>query len=132
MKIAALLVAVLIVFIGLLGIASPDLLTAARREYFATPIGLYSVGALRMTMAIVVILVAPISRAPKTLRVLGAMMCLQALSAMLLGPERAGAILEWEAMQRTPLLRAGAAGALAAGVFVAFAVTGRGGRAGGV
>jgi hypothetical protein len=51
-------------------------------------------------------------------------MFMQGLAATLLGPERARAILEWEAMQGTALLRVGAAVALAAGGFMTFAVTG--------
>jgi hypothetical protein len=50
---------------------------------------------------------------------------MQALAATLFGPDRARAILEWETMQGTALLRVGAAVALAAGGFIAFAVTGR-------
>ena len=51
-------------------------------------------------------------------------MCMQGLSATLIGPDHARAVLEWETMQGTALLRVGAAVALAAGVFLAFAVTG--------
>jgi hypothetical protein len=75
-------------------------------------------------MGLVVVLSASASRAPKTLRALGAVMCLQGLAATLMGPDHARAILEWEAMQGTALLRVGAAVALAAGGFMAFAVTG--------
>ena len=39
-----------------------------------------------------------------------------------MGPDHARAILEWETMQGTALLRVGAAVALAAGVFLAFAL----------
>jgi hypothetical protein len=125
LRTAALLVALATIVVGIVGIASPDLLTAVRREYFAAPLGLYGAGALRVAMALVVILSAPASRAPKTLRVLGAAMCLQALVATLAGPERAREILEWEAQQGAAVLRLGAAGALAAGCFLAFAVSGR-------
>jgi hypothetical protein len=62
-----LLVAVFIV-IGIVGIVSPDSLTTVRRQYFATPVRLYTAGALRFAMGLVVILVAPTSRVPKTLR----------------------------------------------------------------
>jgi len=75
-------------------------------------------------MGLVVILYAPASRAPKSLRALGAVMCMQALAATVLGPDRARAVLEWETMQGTALLRVGAAVALAAGCFLAFAVSG--------
>ena len=65
------------------------------------------------------------SRWPRTLHALGAVMCLQALAANFFGLERARAIMEWEAMQGTALLRAGAAVVFASGGFVAFAVTKR-------
>lgn len=123
-RIAGLLVAVCTIAIGIVGIASPNLLTAVRQQYFATPVRLYSAVALRVAMGVVVILVAPTSRAPKTLRALGAVMCMQALTTALAGPEHGRAILEWEAQQRTAILRLGAAGALVAGSFMAFAVMG--------
>jgi len=125
MRIAALLVAVFTIVVGIVGIVSPDSVTMVRRQYFATPVGLYVAVALRIAMGLVVILVASTSRAPKTLRTLGAVMCMQALAAMFFGPDRARAVLEWETLQGTALLRVGAAVALAAGGFMAFAVIGR-------
>jgi hypothetical protein len=121
---AALFVAVFTIIVGIMGLISPDSVTAVRRLYFATPVGLYAAGAVRAAMGLVVILCAPVSRAPKTLRALGAVMCMQALAATLLGPDRARAVLEWEAIQGTALLRVGAAVALATGCFLAFAVSG--------
>ena len=122
MRIAALLFAVVTIVVGIVGIVSPDSLTTVRRQYFATPVRLYAAGAVRVAMGLVLILVAPASRAPRTMRALGAVVCMQGLAAMLLGPERARAILEWETMH-TALLRAGAVVALATGCFIAFAVT---------
>jgi len=124
MRVAVLLVALSIIAVGIVGIVSPDSVTTVRRQYFATPVRLYAAGAVRMAMGLVVILSAPASRAPKTLRALGAVMCTQALVATLLGPERARQVLEWETMQGTALLRVGAAVALATGCFLAFAVSG--------
>ena len=121
MRIAALLVALFIVVVGMVGIVSPDSLTTVRRQYFATPVGLYTAGAVRIAMGLVLILVARVSRAPKVLRTLGALMCAQGLAATLLGLDRAQAILEWEVMHPA-LLRAGAIVALASGGFVALAV----------
>ena len=122
MRIAALLFALFTIVVGLLGIVSPDRVTTVRRQYFATPVGLYTAGAVRVAMGLVLILVAPTSRAPRTLRALGALVCMQGLAAALLGPERARAVLEWESIH-TALLSAGAAVAVATGGFVAFAVT---------
>jgi hypothetical protein len=122
MRIAVLLVALVTVVVGVLGLVSPDTVTAARRLYFATPVRLFTAAAVRMAMGLVVILFAPRSRAPKTLRTLGAVMCMQALSATLLGPARAREILEWETAH-TALLRVGALTAMAAGGFLVFATT---------
>jgi hypothetical protein len=124
MKPAALLVAVVTIVVGILGLVSPDSVTTVRRLYFATPAGLYAAGAVRVAMGLVLILSASASRAPKTLRGLGALMCMQGLAATILGPDRARAVLEFEALQKTALLRVGAAVALAAGGFIAFAVSG--------
>ena len=124
MRYAALLVAVVTIAVGTLGLISPDSVTTVRRLYFATPVGLYAAAAVRVAMGLVLILCASASRAPKTLRALGAVMCLQGLAATILGPDRARAILEFETMQGTALLRVGAAVALAVGGFLAFAVSG--------
>ncbi|MEN3337449.1 MAG: hypothetical protein V7647_1125 [Acidobacteriota bacterium] len=126
MKTAALLVALFTIVIGIGGLISPESGTAIRRLYFATPVRLYTAGAVRVAMGLVVILAAAASRAPKSLRVLGAVMCMQGLAATLMGPDHARAVLEWETTQGTALLRVGAAVALAAGVFMTFAVTGHG------
>ena len=126
MRPAALLVALITIIVGIAGLVSPDSVTTVRRLYFATPLGLYAAAALRIAMGIVVILCAPGSRAPKTLRALGAVVCMQGLAAMIFGPERARTILEWEAIQRPAILRGGAAVALAGGAFLAFALTGHG------
>ena len=123
-KMAALLVAFVTVVVGVVGLVSPDSVTAVRRQYFATPAGLYIAAAVRLAMGLVMIMAATASRAPKTLRLLGALMCMQGLSALTLGPERARTVLEWETMHPA-LLRAGAIVALASGVFMVFAVTAR-------
>jgi len=125
MRPAAWLVAVITIIVGMMGLIDPDSVTTVRRLYFATPVALYAAGAVRVAMGLVLILYAPASRAPKTLRALGAVMCMQALAAALLGPDRARAVLEWETIQGTTVLRVGAAVALSVGCFLAFAVSGR-------
>jgi hypothetical protein len=123
-RIAALLIGLFTIVVGIGGLISPERGTEIRRLYFATPARLYTAGAVRVAMGLVVVLSAAASRAPKTLRVLGAIMCMQGLSATLMGPGHARAVLEWETMQGTALLRVGAAVALAAGLFLVFAVSG--------
>src|SRR5262249_17431303 len=120
----AFLVAIFTIIVGIVGLVSPEYGTMVRRAYFAAPITLYAAAALRMIMGLIVLRVAPISRAPKTIRALGALMCLQGLTATVLGPGHARAVMEWETMQGTAVLRVGAAVALVAGGFMAFAMTG--------
>jgi hypothetical protein len=122
MRMVVLFVAVFTIVVGVVGIISPDSVMTARRLYFATRVGLYAAAAVRVAMGLVVILFAPRSRAPKTLRALGAVMCAQGLAATAFGVDRAQAILEWEAMHAA-LLRSGALVAVATGGFVAYAVT---------
>jgi hypothetical protein len=121
MKSLGLLVALFIMLAGVAGLFTPDSLTTIGR-HVATPGGLYAIAALRVGMGLVLILVAPISRAPKTLRVLGAIALVGGLTTPLLGVERVRAIVAWETAQGTALIRAGAGLALVFGGFIAFAV----------
>jgi len=123
-RVAALLVAVFTVALSVMGLVSPDSVTAIRRQNFATPTGTYTAAGVRLTMGLVVILAATASRTPKILRLLGVVMCMQGVSAALLGPAHARAILEWETM-RPALLRSGAIVALLSGVFMAVTLIGR-------
>ena len=70
------------------------------------------------------ILCARLSRAPKTLRAVGAVVRMQGIAATIFGPDRPRAILEWETLHGTVILPAGAAVALVGWGFIAFAVTG--------
>jgi len=123
MRIAALPLALLSIVVGIAGIASPDGGMTLRRLYFAMPGLFYAVVAVRSALGLGLILAASSSRWPRILRALGTVVCLQGLSATLLGPDHARAIMEWEGMQGPALLRAGAAVALASGGFIVFAVT---------
>ena len=122
MRYLALLVATFIVLVGITGVLAPDRLFAIGR-YVVTPGGLYAIAVVRVAVGIVLIMVAPLSRAPRVLRVLGAVVLLAGLMTPLFGVERARAILEWESAQGSALIRAGAAVALLLGGFLAFAVS---------
>lgn len=125
LKIAALLVALITIGVGLAGVVATDSATALRRLYFATPARFYATGAVRLAMGLVLILAASSSRWRRTMRVFGSVMCLQAVVAEAFGLERARTIMEWETMQGPALLRAGAVVAVASGVFLAVAFTER-------
>src|SRR5215471_12056905 len=125
MRFAALPIALLSIVVGIVGIASPESGMTVRRLYFATPGLFYAAVAVRIAMGLGLILAASKSNWPRSLRALGTVVCLQGLSATLLGLDHARAVMEWEGMQGHVLLRAGAAVALASGGFILFAVTRR-------
>jgi hypothetical protein len=121
MRFLALLVALLIVVVGLAGVFAPDRLITVGR-YVVTPVGLYAIAALRIGIGLVLMVVAPVSRAPKTLRAFGAVVFIAGLVTPLFGVERTRAIVDWEATQGTFFVRVGAGLAVAIGSFIAFAV----------
>jgi len=125
MRIAALFVALFVIVVGVVGIFLPDsVMTIA--QYVVTPVGLYAIAALRIVIGLVLMLVAPISRMPRTLRVVGAVVLVAGFVTPLFGVERTRAIMDWEFAQGTALLRVVAVLLLAIGGFIAFAVaTGR-------
>jgi hypothetical protein len=125
MRIVVLLIAPVIIVMGGVGVVDPDTVMAMRRGYVAIPRGVYTVGSIRVALGLLLILVAPASRMPKPVPVLGVVVCAQGLIQIIgmpfVGLDRARAILEWEAMHPA-LLRVGALVALATGGFNAYAV----------
>ena len=125
MRVGASVVALLVLTIGLVGIVSPDALTAARRHLLDTPGILYVTGPIRVAMGVVLMLFAPRSRMPRILRVLGAIMALQGVVPLFIGVDRGRMVLEQEEQMGVAALRVGAVVALATGCLIAFAVTPR-------
>ena len=123
MKSAALVAALLAMVAGAVGLTSPDRLISIGR-YVVTPAGLYGIAALRVAVGLVLLLVAPVSRLPRTLRVIGVIVLIAGLATPLFGVQRARAVLDWEAAQGTVLIRVVAGLVLAIGGFLAFAVSG--------
>jgi len=124
MKWLALFIAGVMMIAGLVGILAPDRLLALR-QYVVTPVGLWAIAALRIAIGLVLIQVARISRAPRTLRALGAVVIVAGLATPFFGVERSRAVLDWAATQGRALMLVEGCVALALGVFLAFAVTAR-------
>jgi hypothetical protein len=121
MRFLALLAALFIMVVGIVGLVAPDRLMAAGR-FVITPIGLYAIAVLRVGMGLVLMLVAPTSRVPKTLRAFGAVVLVAGLTTPFFGVDRVRGIADWEAAQGPAFLR-GVAGVLVAiGSFIVFAV----------
>ena len=121
MRFLTLLVALFIMVVGLVGVFTPDSLITVGR-YVVTPLGLYVVAAVRVGIGVLLMLVARISRAPRTLRAFGAVVFVAGLATPLFGVERARAILDWEATQGTVLIRVVAGLLFVIGGSIAFAV----------
>jgi len=121
MKFLALLLALFVIVVGIAGVVRPEILITVGR-YVITPAGLYAVAALRVGFGLVLIFVALKSRAPRTLRALGAVVVVAGLATPLFGVERARAIFDWEAAHGTALIRVGAGLAIVLGSFLAFAI----------
>ena len=121
MRVLTLLVALFIMVVGLVGVFTPDSLITVG-PYVVTPLGLYVVAAVRVGIGLLLMLVARISRAPRTLRAFGAVVFVAGLATPLFGVERARAILDWEATQGTALVRVVAGLLFVIGGSIAFAV----------
>ena len=109
--------------VGVVGAVTPENLVSAVR-YLVTPVGLYVVASFRITTGLILFRVAPASRTPRLLRVLGSIIFISGLITPFIGSGRARAIFDW--WSRPPgLMRAWAAVAIILGVFVAYTVRSR-------
>jgi hypothetical protein len=126
MRVAALIVALFAIVIGVVGIVAPDSLTMARQHLLDRPgLVLYVAVPIRIAMGLVLIVFAPRSRTPRILRVLGVIMALQGIVPQFIGIDRERMILDQEVMLGNAALRAGAVVAFVSGCFIAFVVTPR-------
>ena len=122
MKSLALLIGVFIITVAIVGIIAPyDLVTIGRHA--VTPVGLYVVAILRIGIGLVFISVSRASRAPKTLRVVGAIVLVAGLTTPLFGSDRASVVLNWVSAQAPVFIRLGAGVVFAFGSFIMYAVT---------
>jgi len=120
MALALLMLGIVIAVVGAVGIVTPtSLVTIA--GVFVTPIGLYAAAALRVALGAALVVAAPTSRTPTTLRVLGVLIIVGGLVTPLIGVERARVFLAWWATQGTMGMRLWASIALVFGLFVAYA-----------
>jgi hypothetical protein len=120
----ALLVGLFIVAMGMFGIAAPHGLLAAVRSIL-TLRGLYLVAAVRIVFGVILVLVAPSSRAPRVLRLLGFIMLVAGLTTPFFGVDRARAMLDWWSAGGPAFMRLWAGFAVALGAFVVYAVAPR-------
>jgi hypothetical protein len=124
MKALAWIVALLVIAVGLTGILAPDQLFGFR-TFAATWTGLLVISVVRIAIGVVLIMIAPKSRMPKALQIVGAIVLGAGLATPLFGVDRTRAVLAWEEAQGPMIIRLGGAFAVAIGAFLAFALTSR-------
>ena len=120
MRLLALVIGVLVLLVGAIGVAAPDVFLSVGRSVI-TPGGLYAIAAVRVAIGLVFLLTAPASRAPRTLRVLGVIVIIAGLMTPWFGVARSLAVLDWWASVGPSLRRreAGVA-AVALGGFLVY------------
>ena len=108
--------------IGLIGVAAPSLVLEFGQSLL-TRTGLYIVAALRIGIGLVLVRVAPDSRTPKILRIVGVLIIIAGVLTPFFGVDRSRAIFDWLSSQEPLLVRLGAGVAAAFGLFIVYAVT---------
>jgi hypothetical protein len=124
MKLLAFAIAVLMICLALTGLFWPEGLMRAG-HYSFTPVGLYVVAVIRLAIGLVLFLAAPTSRAPRTLRALGVIVCVAGVATALLTVERAQLLLDWWSTHGPGFIRVAAVVVLGVGGFIAYATAPR-------
>jgi hypothetical protein len=122
-KILAFGVALVIVAVGSVGILLPSGLVWIAR-HSVTSGAFYVIATVRVAMGLVLISVASVSRAPRTLRLLGYFILIAGITTALAGLvaiERSRAIIEWWSQQGSGVVRLTGVLVMALGGFVAYA-----------
>jgi hypothetical protein len=124
LNVAVAIIGVVIAGVGVVGVLAPSLLLDLGRSLL-TSSGLYTVAAIRIAFGVLLLLVASLSRMPRTLRVIGAVIILNGLVTPFFGVERSEALLNWFSSQGAAFVRAMALFAIAFGAFVVYVVSTR-------
>jgi hypothetical protein len=118
-RLLGLVIGSLVILASASSFAAPDLRLSLERSMM-TPAGLYAISALRIAIGLVFVLVAPASRAPRTLRVLGLIVMIAGLITPWFGVARARAALNWWASAGPLLMRLDAGVGMAIGGFLVY------------
>ncbi len=121
-KLLAMAMGFIIASIGVFGVAAPSVFLEFGRS-LQTPNVLYIIAAVRVIFGAVLLWVAPVSRTPKTLRVLGVVIVIAGVLTPFIGVERSRAMLDWWSTQGPLFTRAWAGVAVVFGLFIVYAIT---------
>jgi hypothetical protein len=120
MRLLGLVIGVLVILASAISFATPELRLSLERSVM-TPAGLYAIAAMRIAIGLVLVLAAPASRAPRTLRVLGLIVIIAGLSTPWFGVARARAVLDWLTSAGPLLIRLDAGVGMALGGLLVYA-----------
>ncbi len=95
MLLVALAMCALGAVLGAVGVAYPEVYVGVIRDLLETPTGLYAAAGSRLVLGVVLFFAAPRSRAPRTLRVLGAISFAAGLVIPVVGFEGLRSQVEW-------------------------------------
>ena len=104
MRLLGLVIGALVILVSAISFAVPDLKLSVERSAM-TPTGLYAIAVLRIAIGLVFVFAAPVSRAPRMLRVLGLVVIIAGLMTPWFGVTRAHATLNWVASAGPLLMR---------------------------
>jgi uncharacterized membrane protein len=121
-KLLAMVMGFIIAGIGVFGVAAPSVFLEFGRS-LQTPNVLYIIAAIRIIFGAVLLWVAPVSRTPKTFRVLGVLIVVAGVLTPFIGIERSRAMLDWWLTQGPLFMRAWAGVAIVFGLFIVYAIT---------
>lgn len=121
-KILTTALGLIIVAIGVLGVATPSVLLEFGQSLQTTN-ALYIVAAVRVMFGTVLLWVAPASRTPGILRVLGVFIIAAGLFTPFFGVERSRAMFDWWSTQGPLFTRVWAIVAVVFGLFIVYVVT---------
>jgi hypothetical protein len=120
MKIIALGIAALLILVGLTGVLWPEGLMGLMTFSF-TPTGIYVAAITRMVLGALLLVAAPATRTPKTIRVIAVIIFLAGVATALMNPDRAQLLMDWWVSHGPDALRIAACFPLAVGFFILFA-----------
>ena len=122
MRLLAIVFGVIFAGIGIVGVAAPSLIEQLGRSML-TPTSIYVIAALRICVGIVLFVVAPVSRAPAVLRVLGVVVIVAGLFTPAFGVQRSMEMLDWVSGQGPWFMRALLCIPVAFGAFIVYALS---------
>ena len=124
MKLLAFAISIIAIGFSLTGLVRPDVLARVARYSFS-PSGLYVVAVVRLAIGLIFFLAASSSRAPRTLRVIGVMICVVSVALGFCTIEYGDALREWWTLHGAGFVQVGVLFAFAVGAFVAYATAPR-------